>query len=72
VSIALAGAEKGKLPAIEATRKVIEHYNRGKLAQFDEAHYFVFGGVKVFEEGKREEAERKEGRTSQDIVWGKT
>lgn len=39
-------------PSIETTRQVIEHYNRGRMKGFETAGYFVFNGVKVYEEGK--------------------
>jgi hypothetical protein len=44
------------LPCVEAPRAIIEQYLRlpAELANFDgPVGFFIYGGVKVFEEGKR-------------------
>lgn len=61
----------GEMAAVEAPRKIIEHFNRGRMDGIDTVGYFVYEGVKVFEEGKRESAEAKEARTAEEIVFGK-
>jgi hypothetical protein len=43
------------LPLVEATRDVIEHFNRQNLKGFDAAGYFVHRGVIVCESGKSEQ-----------------
>ncbi len=53
---ALPPLQKGEeLHELEVPRRVIEHYNRSAkaMAGFDEAGYFIFQGVKVFEKGKK-------------------
>ena len=43
-----------KFPILATSRKVIEHYVRGAdLVNFDKVKFFVYHGVKVYEEGKR-------------------
>lgn len=60
----------GEMPGVEADRKIIEHFNRGKMAGVDAVGYFVYEGVKVFEAGKREESERREALTAEERVFG--
>ena len=60
----------GQIPAMEASRKVIMHFLREKMRGFDDVMYFIYEGVKVFEQGKREEAERKEGLTTEQKMHG--
>lgn len=67
---ARASAEPNSLPGIETSRKIITHFMRGNMAGFDRVHYFIYQGVKVFEQGKRAEAERKERLTEDQILHG--
>lgn len=61
----------GETPAIEASRKIVEHFNRGRAIHgFEKAGYFVYQGVKIFEEGKRHGAETRDARTQEDCVFG--
>ena len=64
-------ADGGELPALEVDRRIIEHFNRGNLGGFDSVGYFVYQGVKVYEVGKREEAEVREARTAEEVIFGK-
>lgn len=59
----------GEIPACEAPRKVIAHLLQHKMKGFDDVGYILFQGVKVFEQGKREEAERKDGLTTEQKVF---
>lgn len=52
---------------IEASRKVCEHYNRHNLKGFEQAGYFIFNGVKVYEKGKKNAADTKDRRTMEEI-----
>lgn len=61
----------GETPGIEAPRKIIEHFNRGRMAGIDSVGYFIYEGVKVFEEGKRLEAEKRDALTAEEKVFGK-
>jgi hypothetical protein len=45
----------GGIPWIEASRGIIEHYQRD-LKAFDKVKYFIFHNVKVYEEGFRDMA----------------
>ena len=65
------GPQDGEdMPWIEVTRDVLEHFNRGQMAGVDKAGYFVFQGVKVYEQGKREEAKLRDSLTSEQILFG--
>lgn len=45
---------------IESPRTIIEYYNKGNIQGFDEAGYFIYRGVKVYETGKKIENQKKE------------
>lgn len=64
------GAVTGTVPAMEVSRKMVEHFLRGKMAGFERVYYFVYDGVKVFEAGKREEGERIERLTQDQVLHG--
>ncbi len=57
--------------AMEAPRKIIEHILGTRMTGFDAVHYFVYEGVKVFEQGKRAEGERIENLSSDDKTFGR-
>lgn len=67
VQKALSGSE---FPEIEAPRVIIEFYNKGNIKGFDDAGYFIFDGVKVFEAGKKEDAKRKESLSMEEKIFG--
>lgn len=71
VADALNRKEGLDLPCIEASRKVCEHYNKHAMKAFDEVQYFLFQGVKVFEVGKREQAEARDKMSMEERVFGK-
>lgn len=59
------------MPSVETSRKVIEHFNRGKaLAGFDSVGYFVYAGVKVYEAGKRDEFEKRDNLDMEQVNFG--
>ena len=70
VAYAKEGKVGGELPGIEAPRRVIEHYNHGSMAGFESAGYFVYGGVKVYETGKRAEIEARDKQTMEQRLHG--
>ncbi len=61
VQIALMMAQESgeKLPVIEASREVIEHFNRQNIKGFDSAGYFIHKGVLVCENGNSDAIKRK-------------
>lgn len=59
-----------EMPGVEASRKIIEHFNRGRMAGVESVGYFIYEGVKVFEEGKREASEARDALTCEDKVFG--
>lgn len=62
-----------EMPAIEATYKICHHLNRASFQGVEQAGYFVYEGVKVFIEGRRQEAERRDNLTCEEKVFqGKT
>lgn len=65
------GPQDEPLPFVEAPRKVIEYINRGRIEGFDAVKYCIFNGVKVYEEGKREHANRLESMTIEEKTFGK-
>lgn len=67
------GLVDGELPSIEVPTRIIKHYNRTPQAMkgFKQAGYFVFNNVRVFEVGHKEELERKDRLTSEQVVFGK-
>jgi hypothetical protein len=70
VAIALESREGQETPAIEVPRKVIDYYNRHSLDGFDKAGYFIYKGVKVFETGKREQFEKRDSLTVEQLNHG--
>ncbi len=69
VTNALSTQIGGGLPTIEASRKVIEHYNKGKMAEFDVPGYFLFHGVRVCEPGKSEQIIAKDSLTIEQTLF---
>lgn len=63
-------AVPGEFPATEAPRKIVLHYNRTNMAAVETTGYFVFNDVKVFIEGAREAAEKRDALTSSQAVFG--
>lgn len=63
-------SDPGKMPWIETSRKVIEFYNRGNIAGFDQAGYFVMNGVRVYETGKRAEFVTRDLRSETQVTFG--
>ena len=71
VQQAISQNETKEMPCVEVPRRVIEHFNRGKLlAGFDAVGYFVHSGVKIYETGKREQAQVKEKITMEQLLHG--
>jgi len=58
------------MPEIEVPRKVIEHFNRSHMGNFNDVHYFVYHNVRVYEEGKRDIFKRQEKMSLEDKVFG--
>lgn len=56
-------------PCIEVARKIVAHFNRGAMPAFDEVGYFLFHNVKVFERGKRQQAEARDARTLEEAKF---
>lgn len=56
------GPTEDSIPHTEAPRAVIEHFNRRSMEAFDQVGYFLFQGVKVYEEGKKEWAREQEDK----------
>lgn len=63
--------EPGEVPIVEASRKIVEHFNMGKMAGISSVGYFIYEGIKVYEKGKREIAEKLENMSSNDKAFGK-
>lgn len=61
----------GDLPHVEAPRHICEHINRGKMKGFDEVGWSIFNGVKVFEEGRREQVLEREATDARLRAQGK-
>lgn len=72
VSVALSmGPEEGEpIPEIEADLKVITHFNKNGMKDWNKALYFIYHGVKVYEAGKKEIAKRMEKMTIEEKVFG--
>lgn len=70
VAMRRAMAVNGCLPEIEASRRIVEHFNRNSLKGFDDVGYFIMDGVKVFEEGKTEEAKKRDSLTMEEKNFG--
>ncbi len=47
------------IPSVETSRNVCQYYNKDMEA-FDKVGYFTFNGVNVYEEGKKEEAQKRD------------
>lgn len=56
------GPTEDDIPHLEAPRPVIEHFNRRSMTAFDQVGYFIFQGVRVYEEGKKEWARTQENK----------
>lgn len=55
-----------------APRHVIEHYvGKANMPSVDEVGYFVFQGVKVFVDGQKEIAQKKDKMTIEEKLFGK-
>ncbi len=59
------------LPEIEVPRRVINHFNLRSMKGFDEAGYFVYNGVKVFETGKLEAIRARDSLTMEQKLFQK-
>lgn len=71
VHAAINSTPRGEMPVIETSRKIIDHFNRGPAQKgFDAVGYFVYEGVKVFEEGKRQSFEANDRLTSEQKTFG--
>lgn len=71
--VALAGMNKrpNEMPVVEASKKVIKHYNRGSMFQgFETAGYFIFNGVKVVLEGTMSDVDKKESESLEHKMHG--
>lgn len=65
--------EEDDMPYIEAPRDVVEHYNKHNMKGFDGGPlYFIFNGVKVYEEGRRIESLKRNRQTIEDKIFGKS
>lgn len=66
------GPEAGEaLPEIEVPRKVIEHFNRANMKDFNDTHFFVYHNVRVYEEGKRDMSKKTEKLTVEERQFGR-
>lgn len=72
VAVATArGPEDGDpTPHVEASRKIIEFYNRNNMKGFDHAGYFILQGVKVYEKGKKEAADARDRMSMEQVNHG--
>lgn len=59
-----------EMPTIEASRSIINHYNRQNIKAFDEVGYFVIQGVRVCETGKLDAILNRDGLTSDQVNFG--
>lgn len=59
-----------EMPEIEVPRRLIEHFNQGRMKGVEEAGYFIYNGVKVYEKDKRKEFKEKDSRTMGQILHG--
>lgn len=72
VAMALADVEPGQgLPEIEVDRKVIAHFNRANMADFDDSLCFLYHNVKVYEKGRKEEAKKLERMSVEERNFGR-
>lgn len=66
-----AGPQPGcSMPEIEVPRKIIEHFNKQNMKDFDSTHYFTFHNVRVYEEGKRDISKAAEKQSLEDRFFG--
>ena len=70
IAVAKTMGAPGISPEIEASRKIVELYNKANLKGFDDVGYFLFEGVKVFESGRADEAKKKEAVTTEERNFG--
>jgi hypothetical protein len=72
VSVAIAeGPKDGEpLPEIEADLKVISHFNKAGMKEWNKTYCFIYHNVKVYETGKKEHAKRMERMTIEEKVFG--
>jgi hypothetical protein len=63
----LDGKDTGEVPTIEASEKIIKHFNRKGLGGSD---YFIYQGVKVYPLGKTEEIEERESVSADEKMHG--
>lgn len=70
VNAVLMGKDEGVVPEIEVPRKIVQHFNRRNIHGFDEVGYFVYNGVKVYEEGKKDKAKSRDGRSMEQVIYG--
>lgn len=72
VAVHVGTPTNGEMPAMEANRRVIEHFNCGQKAMegFEAAGYFVYAGVKVYEKGKREAFEKRDNLDMEQVNFG--
>lgn len=70
VTIAVSDRIGREVPEIEVERKVLEHFNRGRMKGIDDVGYFIYQGVKCYEKGKMEDAQRKDGLTMEQVLHG--
>lgn len=59
-----------ELPSIDVPRRVFLHFNRHNVEGADSVGYFVYQGVKVYDEGRREKVEAQEAATLEDAKFG--
>ncbi len=60
------------LPWVEADRSVIEHFNRGKMKDWENSLFFIYNDVKVYEKGKKDEADRMQYQTIEERNFGRS
>ena len=66
-----AGVQPGNsMLEIEVPRKVIEHFNRGNMKDFDQTYYFIYHNVRVYEEGKKDISKRQDKMSIEDRNFG--
>lgn len=70
VDIAIANSTGG-IPVVETSRKIVEFYNRANISGFDDVGYFIFKGVKVYELGRRAEADKRDNMSMEEKVFGR-
>jgi hypothetical protein len=63
----LDGKDTGEIQSIEASEKIIKHFNRKGLGG---SEYFIYQGVKVYPLGKTEEIEERESISADERMHG--